>query len=158
MEVAFRHNAWATRAQLDLCRDLTPVQLEVSPPGVYGGILDTLRHLVGADRWYVHGLMGQPGDLWAHRPEALVEEAYPLDDVMLAADQNDEDWRRLLPTLDANTQVVTQRLEGGVRTARVASGSRKRCITAAITGARWTRFSPSSVCPSHPRACGTTAS
>src|SRR4051812_19036989 len=119
MEIAFRHHAWATRARLDLCRALTPEQLELSPTGVYGGILDTLRHIVGADRWYLHGLNGQHGDIRAHRPDSLVEEATPLEDVVRVADQNATDWVRLLPSLHPNAEVVTERLEGGARRARV---------------------------------------
>ena len=50
---AFDHNVWATLQLLDACAALTPEQLETNVPGTYGSIIDTLRHLVGADRGYL---------------------------------------------------------------------------------------------------------
>lgn len=49
---AFRHNAWATKTLLNVCRDLSDEQLEVTTPGVYGGIRDTLQHVVLAEESY----------------------------------------------------------------------------------------------------------
>lgn len=51
---AFGHHGWATIRLIDACTDLTPHQLEAAVPGTYGGILDTLRHLVDADDSYLH--------------------------------------------------------------------------------------------------------
>jgi uncharacterized damage-inducible protein DinB len=48
---AFDHHVWATLTVLDACGSLTDEQLATTVPGTYGSILDTLRHLVGADRW-----------------------------------------------------------------------------------------------------------
>jgi uncharacterized damage-inducible protein DinB len=49
----FDHHVWATLRVLDVCLKLTPEQLEATVPGTYGSILDTARHLVGADGWYL---------------------------------------------------------------------------------------------------------
>ena len=50
---AFRHHIWATERVLEVCASLTPGQLEMPVPGTYGSILDTLRHIVQADSFYL---------------------------------------------------------------------------------------------------------
>lgn len=55
---AFGHHVWATLRLIDTCRSLTPDQLGATVPGTYGSILETLRHLVGADSWYLFALTG----------------------------------------------------------------------------------------------------
>lgn len=50
---AFAHHLWATERLLDECAALTPEQLRTPAPGTYGSIIDTLRHLVASDAWYL---------------------------------------------------------------------------------------------------------
>jgi uncharacterized damage-inducible protein DinB len=50
---AFGHHTWATLRLIDACSGLTDEQLASSVPGIYGPILDTMRHVVGADRSYL---------------------------------------------------------------------------------------------------------
>jgi uncharacterized damage-inducible protein DinB len=50
---AFAHHIWATERLIDACAPLTPAQLESEAPGTYGAIIDTLRHLVESDSWYL---------------------------------------------------------------------------------------------------------
>ena len=50
---AFAHHTWATLELLDACGQLQDHQLRVGVPGVYGSILETLRHLVGSDCSYL---------------------------------------------------------------------------------------------------------
>jgi uncharacterized damage-inducible protein DinB len=50
---AFAHHLWATDRLLGVLATLTPEQLAEPVPGTYGPILDTTRHLVGADAWYL---------------------------------------------------------------------------------------------------------
>ena len=50
---AFRHHIWATEVILETCAGLTQRQLETPVPGTYGSILDTLRHIVQADSFYL---------------------------------------------------------------------------------------------------------
>ena len=38
---------------IDFCRDLSDEQQKATVPGVYGSLLDTLRHLVATDRAYL---------------------------------------------------------------------------------------------------------
>ncbi len=55
---AFAHHVWATQRLLDTCLHLTQEQLDTSVLGTYGSILDTMRHLVGADSWYLFDMHG----------------------------------------------------------------------------------------------------
>jgi uncharacterized damage-inducible protein DinB len=53
---AFDHHVWATLTVLDACTVLSDEQLAAPVPGTYGSMIDTIRHLVGADRWYLFTL------------------------------------------------------------------------------------------------------
>ncbi len=59
---AFDHHVWATVHLLDACAALTPEQLDATVTGTYGTILDTLRHIVGADVAYLEVLAGDQAD------------------------------------------------------------------------------------------------
>lgn len=50
---AFAHHLWATERLMDECASLTAEQLAAPAPGTYGSIIDTLRHLVSSDAWYL---------------------------------------------------------------------------------------------------------
>ena len=54
----FGHHAWATLRLIDTCLALDPEQLATAVPGTYGSILETMRHLVGADASYLSVLTG----------------------------------------------------------------------------------------------------
>jgi uncharacterized damage-inducible protein DinB len=53
MADAFAHHVWASLQLLDACLALSPEQLQTNVPGTYGSILDTQRHIVGADASYL---------------------------------------------------------------------------------------------------------
>jgi uncharacterized damage-inducible protein DinB len=53
LQDGFDHHVWATMRLLDTCEGLDPTQLATEVPGIYGSILDTIRHIVGADAWYL---------------------------------------------------------------------------------------------------------
>ena len=55
---AFRHHIWATIRLLDTCAALDEAQLATGVPGTYGSIIDTLRHLVDGDVFYLNVLRG----------------------------------------------------------------------------------------------------
>ena len=57
---AFGHHAWATLRVIDACLPLSPEQLDTTVPGTYGSILDTARHLVASDAYYVSVMKGGP--------------------------------------------------------------------------------------------------
>lgn len=50
---AFDHQTWANLRVIDACAALDDAQLAATLPGTYGSIIDTLRHLAGADVWYL---------------------------------------------------------------------------------------------------------
>jgi uncharacterized damage-inducible protein DinB len=60
LDDAFAHHAWATLRLIDVCEKLTPEQLNAPAPGTYGSILETMRHLVGGDTYYLSHLTGDP--------------------------------------------------------------------------------------------------
>ena len=57
----FRHHAWATDKLLAACEPLAEPQLALAPPGTYGPIGQTLKHLVEAEERYVALLRGAAG-------------------------------------------------------------------------------------------------
>jgi len=58
MERAFAHHVWATLRVIDACSALRADQLATAVPGIYGSIVDTARHLVGGDAWYIFYING----------------------------------------------------------------------------------------------------
>ena len=56
----FRHNTWATLKLLDACAALTDAQLDLSAPGTFGTIRDTLGHLVRNEENYLSALTAEP--------------------------------------------------------------------------------------------------
>jgi uncharacterized damage-inducible protein DinB len=45
---------------IDTCLTLSSEQLETTVPGTYGSILETMRHDVGSDSWYLFDITGDP--------------------------------------------------------------------------------------------------
>ncbi len=59
LQDAFDHHVWASLRLIDACAQLTLDQLAQAVPGTYGPIIDTVRHLVGADAWYLFVITGE---------------------------------------------------------------------------------------------------
>ena len=55
---AFQHHTWATDRLIGHLRTLPPAALTATAPGVYGEVLATLSHLLGADGRYLTYLEG----------------------------------------------------------------------------------------------------
>jgi uncharacterized damage-inducible protein DinB len=55
---AFQHHTWATEQLIEHLRSLPEAALTASAPGVYGEVLATLSHLLGADGRYLGYLEG----------------------------------------------------------------------------------------------------
>jgi uncharacterized damage-inducible protein DinB len=58
LEDAFAHHVWATLRLVDASLQLSPEQMETTVPGTYGSILETMRHLIGGDSWYLFDITG----------------------------------------------------------------------------------------------------
>ena len=97
MDDAFAHHAWATERLVDACRGLTNEQLEAPVPGTYGSIIQTLRHMVGADAWYLSVASGD-------RSHMFDEDAADLDALRAAMGRQGAGWAALLGSgVDADT-------------------------------------------------------
>jgi uncharacterized damage-inducible protein DinB len=86
---AFEHHVWASTRLIDACLELSPEQLETSVPGTYGTILETVRHLVGSDAWYLYRLFDD-------RSYVTDEDHMDLAELRAAIERNGTAWARLL--------------------------------------------------------------
>ena len=103
-----------------------------SVPGTYGSILDTMRHIVGADASYLFVATGG-------RTAPIDEETMDLQQRTVMEGHGPE-WSRLLAQdLDPDTVLVRHRTTGPRPTRRWASGSRRWCTMEPIIGARSAR-------------------
>lgn len=98
---AFGHHVWATKRVLDACANLTSEQLAAPSPGTYGPIIDTLRHIVQADSYYLSiftdkrvALLDEDNKLSIGEMKALMDTYSDKYGVLLARDLDpDEDVR-----------------------------------------------------------------
>jgi uncharacterized damage-inducible protein DinB len=117
---AFAHHVWATLQLIDACLHLSQEQLETTATGAYGSILDTMRHLVGADASYLFVLSGG-------RVPEIEEGEMDLGQLREVMERNGPVWAELVAgDLDPERTVVRHRDDGtdslaplGVRLAQV---------------------------------------
>jgi uncharacterized damage-inducible protein DinB len=89
---AFAHHAWATLQVMDACEALSPEQLEANAAGTYGPILETLRHLIGAESWYLYRLSGE-----RHAPiEDAERDRMDLQELRAAMERHAAAWPAVL--------------------------------------------------------------
>jgi uncharacterized damage-inducible protein DinB len=103
---AFDHHVWATLRVIDVCASLSQDELASPIPGTYGSILDTVRHTVGADAWYLFVIT-------EGRLPRIEEEAMELDQLRVVMDGHREAWLSVLgehPDTDAD--IVAHRRDG----------------------------------------------
>lgn len=106
LEDAFRHHVWASVRLIDSCLALSPDQLEIGVPGTYGSILDTVRHLVGSDSWYLFCMTDE-------RTPRIDEEHMDLRELRAAMEADGAAWSSLLAQdLDPDAVVVRRRDDG----------------------------------------------
>jgi uncharacterized damage-inducible protein DinB len=86
---AFAHHVWATLRLVDACLALSPEQLATAVPGTYGSILETVRHLVGADSFDLSVLNGG-------RTAFIAEDRMGLQELRAAMEANGAAWSRFL--------------------------------------------------------------
>jgi uncharacterized damage-inducible protein DinB len=97
---AFSHHTWATLRVLDTCAALDERQLSTTVPGTYGSIIDTLRHIVGGDVFYLDVLRGG-------EPEPFDKQASGIPALRAVMEAHDPIWQDLLAgDLDPTTDVV----------------------------------------------------
>ena len=106
MDDAFAHHVWATLRLMDACALLGAQQLGTAAPGTYGSILDTMRHLVGADSSYL-------STLTAGRVPRIDEDGMDLAQLRDTMQGNGRAWSDLLAQdLDPRAVVVRHRDDG----------------------------------------------
>jgi len=97
---AFGHHVWASIRVLDACATLDDAQLATTVPGTYGSIIDTLRHLVDGDVFYLNVLRGG-------EPEPFDKERSDPSTLRAVMGAHDSVWQRLIVgDLDPATVVV----------------------------------------------------
>jgi uncharacterized damage-inducible protein DinB len=82
---AFEHHLWANRRVLDACAALSDEQLATPVAGTYGAVIDTLRHLVQADSFYLWVDRGSEGELIPAQNSLSVSELREANDRHAAA-------------------------------------------------------------------------
>jgi uncharacterized damage-inducible protein DinB len=106
MEDAFAHHVWATLQLADVCLALSPEQLETAVPGTYGSILETQRHLVGADSSYLFVTTGD-------RTHLIDEDHMDLPELRAAMEAHGAAWSRLLGENPDPAAVLVRRRDDG---------------------------------------------
>jgi len=105
---AFGHHVWATIRVFDACQALEPAQLDTTVPGTYGSIIDTLRHLVGADCGYLVALT-------EGRTPEIDEEHMDLPALRAQMEANGPEWAAIVAQdIDPDGDVVRHRDDGTV--------------------------------------------
>ena len=100
LDDAMAHHIWATERLIDECAALTPEQLATHAPGTYGSILDTFRHLVSTDCWYL--------TFFGTEPQLIEEDSEAtLDELRSTITTNGKAWMELLDGgLDGEADIV----------------------------------------------------
>ena len=102
---AFAHHGWATIQLIDACADLEDHQLRTGTPGVYGSIIETLRHLVGSDCSYLRVTSGEHPD--------FDDEAAELAGLRGEMEKHQAAWSELIArNLDGDEWLVRRRPDG----------------------------------------------
>ena len=106
LDDAFAHHVWASLRLIDACLPLSPEQLGTAVPGTYGSILDTQRHLVGADASYLFVTSGG-------RTPQIDEDHMDLAELRTAMEGHGAAWSSLLgEDLDPDAVLVRHRDDG----------------------------------------------
>jgi uncharacterized damage-inducible protein DinB len=106
LDDAFTHHVWATIRLIDACLALPPERLEIGVPGTYGSILETMRHLVGADASYLFVASGGTSP-------TIDEDAMGLAELRAVMVDHAAAWSELLRRdLDPDAVLVRHRPDG----------------------------------------------
>ncbi len=102
LDDAMAHHIWATEQIIDICAQLTDEQLQTPAPGTYGPIIDTLRHLVSTDAWYLTFFLDKPQRLDSDNRADLAELRRVI------GENGREWWEILAANPDAETETVEE--------------------------------------------------
>jgi len=103
---AIEHHIWATERVIDVCAKLSPDMLNAPCVGTYGPIMETLRHLVQADSFYLYVIT-------KGRMRAIDEEAkLSLAQLKTAMWSHAAAWRELMKA-DSDAEADTVVAEAG---------------------------------------------
>jgi uncharacterized damage-inducible protein DinB len=106
---AFGHHVWATIELIDVCLALEPEQLDTAVPGTYGSILDTFRHIVGADASYLFVTSGE-------RTPTIDEDTMDLGQLRAVMERHAAEWARVVDEEPDPATVLVRRREDGSQT------------------------------------------
>ena len=109
LDDAFAHHVWATLRVLDVCDTLTPGQLATAVPGTYGSILDTMRHIVGADSSYLFVMT-------RGAVSNIDEDQMELAELRTVMERNAEAWSELLSGGVDPSEVLVRTWDDGSQT------------------------------------------
>ena len=102
---ALAHHVWATERLIDECASLTPEKLTTPSPGTYGSILDTLRHLVSSDGWYL--------SFFREQAAPIDEEAeVSLAELRSAIERNGTAWTEVIARQSDPEEDMPERGDG----------------------------------------------
>ena len=103
---AFGHHVWATLKLIDACLPLSADQLATSLPGTYGSVLDTMRHIVGADAGYLHVQTGG-------RVALIDADTMDLEELRGVMTSHGPAWSELLASDPDPDEVLERRRDDG---------------------------------------------
>jgi uncharacterized damage-inducible protein DinB len=106
LQDGFAHHVWATLRLIDSCLALDPDQLETAVPGTYGSILDTMRHLVGADASYLFVTSGGASPV-------IDEDSMDLAELRSVVERHGPAWSALLGQDPDTDAVIVRRRDDG---------------------------------------------
>jgi uncharacterized damage-inducible protein DinB len=109
LQDAFAHHVWATLVLVDACLELSPEQLGTTVPGTYGSILETQRHLIGADSSYLFATTGERGHL-------IDEDDMDLSELRAAMEDHGTAWSSLLAGDPDPNAALVRRYDDGSET------------------------------------------
>jgi uncharacterized damage-inducible protein DinB len=113
IDEAFAHHVWATLRLIDGCLELSLKQLEAAVPGTYGSIVETMRHLVGGDTYYLAHLTGDPA-------REIDSDGLGLEELRAEMQAGERTWIELLAQdLDPDAVVKDVDEEGYERDATI---------------------------------------
>ena len=109
LDDAFAHHVWATLRVMDACDALSPEQIGTTASGTYGSILDTMRHLVGADASYLFVVTRE-------RVPNIDEEEMDLAELRAVMERNGKAWSQLLSDGVDPSEVLVRTWDDGSQT------------------------------------------